>query len=273
MAEAGRPFDTTGVGLRIENRRGDRIRSFADWERLAGPAGGERQWKEGRSAFEAARAWCGGGSPAVPDDLLALLESGTLGAFVPAMAVPEKKTHFEDGRFGPRNHDVVVYGRCDGRPTVVCVEAKADEGLDRPVRDRLEGALKQRRAGERTVFPERVEMLAQAILGRSVLVGDEIDPVVGGVPYQLLSGVGGTLREAHLCGAEQAAFVVHVLDAGGLDCARKARNEEGVVSFLRLLGVDAPAPGTLYGPLRLPGHSSLAAVPLHLGWTTSRVRS
>lgn len=264
----GSPFDPGPEGFRIESASGRPIVSIETWRTHAGPAGGDRQWREGRSAYEAARAWCHDAS-GLPSELARLLSS--LGGFVPALAIPEKKTYFADGRFGPRNHDVVVYGRASGRPTLVCVEAKADEALDRPVRARLTAAFAARGTGETTVLPERADMLARAILGRPAFEGTTIDPTVGSVPYQLLSGVGGTLREALLSGAEQAVFVVHVLHTPTLNPVKVARNADGIRAFFRLLEIPASAAGTLHGPLRLPGHSSLADVPLYLGWLASEV--
>ena len=63
--------------MRIVGRKDNEdrlITSVDDWKEFAPPKRGY-QWAEGRSAFELARAWCGTGTPSMPDDLRALFDS------------------------------------------------------------------------------------------------------------------------------------------------------------------------------------------------------
>jgi hypothetical protein len=244
------------------------IRSIADWRELAPPAGGDKQWRPGRSALECARAWFRDDVARLPSELRALFDSHptTRGLRV-ATALPEHKTYFSDGRFGPRNHDVLLLGTVVGRRTVVGLELKADEGLDRPLRTRLREALNARAEGTRTVFPERLERFAEALFGFSALdTSGVVDPRVGDLPYQLFSGVAGTIVEAKRHSAAQAVFVVHVLDSGTLSAAKLAANERGLAAFCRLLGLEVPTSDDwLLGPISYPGNDELPALPLLIG--------
>lgn len=55
--------------------KGDQaIRCLADWELHAGPKH-DRQWKNGRSAMEVARAWLAHVSPDLPPEIASALQS------------------------------------------------------------------------------------------------------------------------------------------------------------------------------------------------------
>jgi hypothetical protein len=80
-----------------------------DWKRFAPPKS-EEQWKEGRSAFELASAWCGDGVPEMPADLRTLLDTRdeTRGLVVEKVFL-EYKISFDTHR-GPRNADLAFVG-------------------------------------------------------------------------------------------------------------------------------------------------------------------
>ena len=61
--------------LRLENPNGQAIHSFGDWLPLAHPPDAAGEWKDFRSAKELARAYFRTGSPAVPEEMAALLNS------------------------------------------------------------------------------------------------------------------------------------------------------------------------------------------------------
>ena len=56
----------TGQTFGVVNRSDQPIHSVEEWLSVAPPAGGERQWREGRSAMELACRWMGG---RVPDEV------------------------------------------------------------------------------------------------------------------------------------------------------------------------------------------------------------
>jgi Domain of unknown function (DUF6946)/Family of unknown function (DUF6308) len=251
------------------------IRSVADWFRLAPPAGGVGQWKDGRSAKEAAKAWFRDGTPKVPVELADLFETRKLTrGLVVCSVVPERVTFFADGVFGPRHHDLALYGHAGPHRTVVGIEVKADESLDRTVGQRVKAALRDRAAGKKTLFPERMAAFAHALFGWEGIDEDgNVEPRLTEIPYQLLSGVAGTIREAALHEAHQAVFAVHVLDSGRLDQRRLKANEQGLSRFCELLGLEPTGLGErrLLGPVDYPGSKDIPVLPLVLGLTVGHL--
>lgn len=257
------------------------IESVEEWRELAAPAGGARQWRCGRSAKECARSWFRDGRPRMPKELSDLFIHGPdeLSGFEPVNVVPEWKTYFMDGPWGPRNHDVLICGFAGATRVVVGVEVKADEPLDQPVGKRLQSAFRRRDRGERTKFPERVERFSRALFGFPALTASgDVDPRVAHIPYQLLSGSAGTIVEAAKAGAMHAVFIVHVLDSGALDEKKLDSNRIGLRAFCKLLGVDVPEKrdGWLLGPASYPGTaetsggSELPVLKLFIGWAHGR---
>jgi len=55
--------------LLIQSSDGKPIRSIDDWFNLAPPKKGRKQWKDGRSAKELAKAWFRTGRAKVPEEL------------------------------------------------------------------------------------------------------------------------------------------------------------------------------------------------------------
>jgi hypothetical protein len=263
--------------IRSRGDAGELIGSIEDWRTAAAPAGGERQWRRGRSARESASAWFRDGRPRLPDELHALFEDRGLGTdgFRAATVVPEWKTHFPDGSYGPRNHDVLIFGTARGGPTVVGVEVKADEPLDRPIRTRVNAALRERQTGRTTKFPERVDGFCRALFGfPAVDATGGVDERVADIPYQLVSGVSGTIVEAARHCRAQAVFVVHVLESDGLEKKKLEANRRGLTHFSRLLGLDPPETegSWLQGLVTYPGCSNaeLPVLPLYIGLAHGR---
>ena len=96
--------------LSLESRYGLDIRTMDEWRdnRKAVNAGSV----PGKSAWENANAWVGTGNPLVPAEFLELLESNksTAGMKV-ERGVVELQTHLRHRPpFGPRNHDLALWG-------------------------------------------------------------------------------------------------------------------------------------------------------------------
>lgn len=177
---------------------------------------------------------------------------------------------------GARRHDLVILGvDAAGRPTLVGVEAKADEPFDAPVSVRLAAAHTAAAAAEaeeredRSAQIPRIEWLARELFGRPARGGDGApDPEIGALPYQLLAGLAGTLIEAKARGAEQAALVVHAFHSDALDPEKVATNDAGYARFVLALPGGAalePEYGRLHGPLRVPGGERIPPLPLYVG--------
>lgn len=279
-------FERTAAGPVVVSPKDERrkISTVKEWLQWAGPLRGEKQWADGRSAKEVAKAWCAEGIVSVPPDLQALLDSNaTLGAFRAATVIPELSTPLGDVPRGARRHDLVILGLDSaGRKTLVGVEAKADEPFDAPVAKRIEQARNaaakaaaEQREDASAQIP-RIEMFARALLARDAFTPDgEVDDVVGELPYQLLAGLAGTLIEAQRRGADQSAFVVHAFHSDTLDKERVKANDAGFARFLTALphGSEVTARyGTLHGPLAVPGSKTIPAMPLYIGITATALR-
>lgn len=84
-------------------------------------------WKDGRSAKESARAWIGA-APAMPDEIVAALEShGDFSTVEAWEAEPEARVRIDEFRGEPPNLDMLVRARDAHGDFVVAIEAKADE--------------------------------------------------------------------------------------------------------------------------------------------------
>src|SRR5690606_1515037 len=134
----------------------DAINSVDDWFRLAPPKGGEKQWKEGRSALELARACCPSpGGSCFPAEVQALLRTHPLTEspyFADAKGTPELRVPFDTYRGEPRNTDLALTYRAGDPPerlVAVSVEAKADEALGQRFGSVIRAAERRRARGER----------------------------------------------------------------------------------------------------------------------------
>jgi hypothetical protein len=215
------------------------IRSTAEWHACAPPAR-PIHVRRGRSAYDLPRAWFRSGGAAPPNELVAFLRSSIGEPVTLCSGVPELKTYFADGVFGPRNHDLALFGRTSDARIVIGIEAKADEIFDKPIGHRIAATMRERRAGVKTLLPERIAIFAGGLFGRDAFDPEgRIDPQLARLPYQLISGPAGTLREAAQRGANEAIFLVHVLDDGNLTASKLQANRDAFELFL-MRGAWAP---------------------------------
>ena len=185
------------------------ILSLDDWFVHAPPAGGRKQWVDGYSAKEQAKAWMRDGSPAVPAEILVALEAAGMDDLEALTAYPEHETpldRFGRGGTGNRNHDVFAVARCAGGQTVVIgIEAKACENFDGIVATRAAALAPSKR-------PHRANLLSRALFGRDVCdaeTGAILAPDLAAHGYQLWTAAVGTLIEAAGHGAGLAVLIVH----------------------------------------------------------------
>jgi hypothetical protein len=231
------PFSPNAANpVQIKGYAGELIRSFGDWEKHAlPPERKERQWKEGRSEFELGRSWTARGEPTLPCELMDLLDSheGTR-RIVILSGITQHETTLPFGTHGPRCHDLVLRGEQDGRAVTVCIEAKADESFGGKVTEELRNARKR----PVTKFPERLDWLTRWWLGLPAFKDEQflvLSDVVGNLPYQLLSAIGGTLLEARLQRAYKAVFMVHEFRTMSTVDAKLDDNAKALNGFLHLL--------------------------------------
>lgn len=238
--------------LRLE-RREMPIRTVEEWFLHARPMGGEIQWRDGRSAKELAKAWCGDGDgPAPPGDLLRLL------ATRPALAnldfevgYPEHRIRFDDVAGEPRNADLAV--ACQGPlgRVALSIEAKADEAFGRSVGEEIVNAAAQWAFEERDGKLERLRLLASAVLPRYQAGHAK----VGQLRYQLLTATAGAWAFAAEQGAGVAVLVIHEFLSPRLNAVRLSENHQDLSRLVvRLSGgrITSLEAGTLLGPMPVP---------------------
>jgi hypothetical protein len=217
--------------LKISAKNGASIRSFDDWRTLAPPKGRDRQWKDGRSAKELARAWCGGVTPCAPEALQKLLSPlVSPEQLAAAEGWPEHQVVIDDLPGEPPNVDLAVVA--DGREgrTAICIEAKADEPFGEDTLTLLHAAIVKIARDERTGAIDRLQRLAQSLLP-TWAVGL---PHLSDIRYQLLTATAATLEFARLKSAAVAALVIHEFAIEGCVDARKmARNAHDLGQFVR----------------------------------------
>ena len=246
-------------------KKGSTIRSLAEWETLAGPKRAY-QWKDGRSAKEAARAWLGVTSPALPEEIAAAL--ATNAAFdLPSewTAEPEVRIPFDDLRGEPRNTDLLVRAR-DARGTfLIAVEGKADEAFGETVDQALAAARRRLEQNPRSGGVERIRRLVASLFGTTV----ENEPAVGRLRYQLLTATAGALAAARREGGVRVMLLIQEFRSSETRDDRCRANAADLDSFAaRLTRGELPtvAPGQVFGPYVID--AEVDTPPLFIGKVT-----
>lgn len=245
-----------------------KILSVEDWFQIAPPKKGILQWKDGRSAKELSKAWCSRkGRPSPPEELVRLLsplvEANQLEE---AEGWPEHIIAIDDLPGEQPNIDLAI--RCSGRqgPTVICVEAKADESFGKYVSEVRSAAVKKLEQGIGTNAVKRIDHLEQLLFpGTTSPLPDE-----NKLRYQLFTGTAATLAFAKLYQAPVAVFVVHeFLFDGHVDEEKVAQNALDLSRFVcRLTGgsITSVTEGILHGPIKSPSQPpSWGDVSLYIG--------
>lgn len=207
------------------------IVSVEDWRKFSPPKGGDRHWRDGRSAKELARAWCEPSGPCAPaaiQRLLAPLVSAE--HLAAAEGWPEHQVRIDDLPGEPPNIDLALV--CDGHlgRTVICIEAKADEAFADDVLSLLNTAVVKIARDKATGAITRLQALAERLLPS----WDVGLPHLGDLRYQLLTATAATLALAKIHGAKVAAVVIHEFAiAGCVDPRKLRRNAHDLDLFLR----------------------------------------
>lgn len=244
------------------------------WLACAPPKKGLGHWAEGRSAYECARAWCGGSqSPSVPNELTALFDTHPdIEGVVVRTVMPEHRVRFDKLRGEPRNADVAALGDHPAGSIALSIEAKADEPFDRLVDDVLLNVAKKIGHDHRTNRITRIQQLGRSLLPPSVPGSRRL----GLLRYHLLTAVAGALAFAIDAKAGRAVFVVHEFVTDKTNDARHAANAHDLDAFITRLtaGAETCVPaGQLVGPVRVPGSPLFPSPPsLYIGKAVRVVR-
>jgi hypothetical protein len=240
----------------VRNASGQRISSVDEWLKYAPPKKGAFQWKDYRSAKELAKAWI---TSDVAAELRALFESQPdFRDLTVEEVIPEYTIRLDNLGGEPRNADLLLAGHCLAGPVVATIEAKADEEFGP-----LIGKYAAQKTGTRSKVPERIDGLLSAVFGKG------LDEQLGGLRYQLLHAVAGTLIEAKAREAIMAAFIVHEFRSVHLNARKVAANGDDWARFMGLLaqqsGVELSADG-LSGPFKVVGGGLVPNdIPLYVG--------
>jgi hypothetical protein len=248
------------------------IESIEDWKRHAPPKAAHH-WDEGHSAFELARAWCGGGAAAVPPEVLRILDSRaeTRGAILTS-AEPECCLHFDQLGGEPRNADLAITALRDGEPIAIAVEAKADESYGELTSQALAASVERALAQDHSNGLLRIEQLARALLPphRRGL------PRLGRLRYQLLTAAAGALALAQKTHAAVAVMLVHEFVTKKTTDAKHVSNHRDLEAFVLRLSdglLASVATDQLIGPFVVPGLPLFAKpAKLFIGKSTRNLR-
>lgn len=224
---------------------------LADWERRAGPKA-ESQWKNGRSAKEAARHWLAA-SPQLPADVSAVLNSHPdFGPPVRWSAEPEVRLPIDHRRGESRNTDLLLTGTDSRGEFLVAVEAKADEPFDRPVGEVMRDAIERLAGAPKSGGVSRISDLVASLLpiapAGAVAVAD--------LRYQLLTAAAGALRYAEERGVTRAVLLIQEFVTAATEDAKHASNQADLENWLHRVSAGrcrALADRTLVGPFSVPG--------------------
>jgi len=244
------------------------INSIDNWFRIAPPKRGAYHWKDGRSAKELARAWCGKpGPPYPPKDFLDLLAPlVTEDQLTQAVGWPEHLVPIDDLPGEPPNIDLAILSVGLRGLTAICVEAKSDEPFGEYASTVYDTAVNRIARGNPTGSLQRLQHLEELLLPEPTkgLPGREE------IRYQLLTGVAAALAMAKKDNAPIAVFVVHeFLFAGQFTEEKRLQNEIDLDRFLTTLtggSITSAKGGVLLGPLSPPSpQADWGGVSLYLG--------
>lgn len=232
-------------------KSGRRIETLEDWEMYAGPKS-PIQWKDGRSAKEAARAWLSNCN-SFPAEVTAVLASHPhFGHISDWEAEPEARLPFDKFAGEPRNSDLVIYANDQYGSLLVAVEAKADESFGQTVKGALAAASKRRVRNPRSNGVARIDQLLGSLMGH----GLNEDQSLGDLRYQLLTATAGALCAAERAKARRSVLLVQEFVADATSDGKQAINAADLSNFVRRLSygsVHTVESGLLYGPFTVPG--------------------
>ena len=247
------------------------LSSLEDWERYAGPKSA-RQWVDGRSAKEVARAWLASGEELPPEISSILANHYRFGPILAWDAEPEAKLRFDMFPGEPRNSDLVVYLEDNFGPYLLAVEAKADEPYGDTVAQTLLAAQARMQENPRSRGLLRVKQLAEVLFGPSSNEG----PGLGLLRYQLLTACAGALCEAERRKYARAILLVHEFITPKTIDERHERNAADLNLFVKVLsggGITNVDSGDLCGPFNVPGSPIIKTqVDLFIGKVSRNLR-
>ena len=238
------------------------------------PPKSEKQWVDGRSAKETARAWLQGGADNLPGDVEDLLRSHRdFGSVIHWTAEPEARLRFDHFRGEPRNSDLAIHAEDSGGKFLIAVEAKADEPFAEKVSDALSNALERYTLNAESKGIARIQQLARALF-----VGRESgQSALRDLRYQLLTASAGALCEAERHGYTRSLLLIQEFVTDKTRNSKHARNAKDLDRFIYRLSSGENSSldsGEIVGPICVPRYPLASAnVDLYIGKISRNIRA
>ncbi len=204
----------------------------------------EYQWKEHRSAFEAANSWFD--ADGIPPSIRAVLSNASNWASAELVKATFEKQTPLDKHGRPSQTDVLAIVRLESGPAILGVEAKVNETFG-PTVDVW-------RAGGSDGKHKRIAGLAERL---------EIAPdIIGPLRYQLFHRSAAALIEAEAAGAKDAALVIQSFG----DVTLRAGFDD-FQAFAQAIGAPVHEPGGFSREIVRSG------IRFRLGWAQDQIRA
>jgi hypothetical protein len=179
------------------------LRTLNDWRDCAGPKSVSKQWVDGYSAKECARAWLETPSR-MPLEIESLLATNRAFGTVTGWEGEPEATLAFDEYSGPRKTDLLVEAHDEHGALHLAVEAKVRESFGETVARALAAALLVREDKPESNAVRRIVALARSYFGSEPT---ELD--VSTLRYQLLTATAGAVRHALDRGVGRTVLLVH----------------------------------------------------------------
>lgn len=236
------------------------IANLEEWGRHAGPKSA-RQWKDGRSAKEAARSWLGGVNGAMPAEIMALMAGhDQFGPVLSWSGEPEVRIPFDKLRGEPRNTDLLIDARDAHGRYLIAVEAKADEAFGTTVESTLKAAHARLKKNEQSGGVRRIDGLVSALFGTTLA----LEPGLAKLQYQLLTATAGAVAAATRAGCERTVLLIQEFRTNETTDDKHDANSVALDSFIRRLSanrIQTVSAGELVGPFTLQQSGLFDAAP------------
>lgn len=208
------------------------IRTTGEWRDICPPEGGEKQWKDGRSAKELAKDWIKNKGKR----LEILLDSfDDFEGIIFKMAAPEYESKFDKYKGKGRKHDLLVLAEDGKGDILISIEAKVDEPFGEIIKDYYLNKVAARINGISTRAPDRIESLLANVFNRNV------NTEAFNLRYQLLHSIAGTVAESNKRNISRAIFIVNTFyskDTQNLNSDKYQRNMKDLNQFIRYLSCE-----------------------------------
>ncbi len=199
-----------------------KIKRLEDWYYKAGPKDLDTQWADDHSAKEFAKLWFNKDKVVVNHEIQNAIRSVD-SEFQIHFTFPEHITDIDDIPGGQRNHDMMIYGKSLNNDGIVCIEAKATEGLDEIISKKLHDVENNRKSR----LPERIKNLTEYF---NINLNEALD-----LRYQLFTGIYGTIVEAEKLNVNKCIFMILQLRTRLTKSYKIKENREDIESFLNTI--------------------------------------